>query len=71
MDAYFRSDKRAKRDLSLDLRDEAEWKIGTLSTLQYLSYLSAIAVEPVGGLLAVGELVHAGYFAHRSALLPA
>ena len=56
MDALFRSDKRENRDLSLDLRDEADWKVGTLFNLQHLSYVSSIAVEPVGGLLAVGEI---------------
>ncbi|KAG6837327.1 hypothetical protein H0H93_011422 [Arthromyces matolae] len=41
-------------DLSADLRDGDEWKVGTLRTLDYPQNLTAFAIESISGLLAVG-----------------
>lgn len=41
-------------DLSNDLRDETDWHPGSLKTLDFLLNISALAVEPVSGILAVG-----------------
>ncbi|KAF8167354.1 WD40 containing snare-dependent exocytosis protein [Crassisporium funariophilum] len=45
-------------DLSTDLRDEQDWKVGSLRTLEFPLDITAFAVEPISGLLAVGT--HAG-----------
>lgn len=55
MDSIFRHGKGAYPDFSLDLRDEQEWKTGTLSEFKYFSRVSAVAVDSLGGLLAVGK----------------
>ncbi|KAF8910138.1 lethal giant larvae like, C-terminal-domain-containing protein [Gymnopilus junonius] len=41
-------------DLSTDLADEHDWKVGALRTLDFPMNTTAIAVEPVAGLLAAG-----------------
>ncbi|KAJ3721812.1 lethal giant larvae like, C-terminal-domain-containing protein [Lentinula raphanica] len=40
-------------DLSLDLREPQDWKPGVLRTLDYALKVTALAYEPIGGLLAV------------------
>lgn len=44
-------------DLSIDLRDEQDWKIGPLRILEFPLDITSLAVEPVAGLLAVGMYV--------------
>ncbi|KAJ4485744.1 WD40 containing snare-dependent exocytosis protein [Lentinula aciculospora] len=41
-------------DLSLDLHEPQDWKPGVLRTLEYASKVTALAYEPIAGLLAVG-----------------
>ncbi|KAF9270713.1 hypothetical protein L218DRAFT_1013731 [Marasmius fiardii PR-910] len=41
-------------DLSNDLHDETDWKPGPLRVFEYALEVTAIAVEPISGLLAVG-----------------
>ena len=41
-------------DVSTDLRDEEDWKLGSLRILDFPLNISSLAVEPVIGLLAVG-----------------
>ena len=55
MASLFSSDKGASIDLSYDLRDARDWKIATIREIEYLSDLSALAIEPTCGLLAIGE----------------
>lgn len=43
-------------DLSPELSDELDWKAGTLRTLIHHLDITALAYEPVSGILAVGEL---------------
>ena len=40
--------------LSAELNDEADWMAGTLRQLVYHLDVSAFAIEPVAGLLAIG-----------------
>lgn len=48
-------DKGANIDLSYDLRDVRDWKVATIREIEYLSDLTALAVEPTSGLFAVGK----------------
>ena len=41
-------------DLSLDLRDQHDWKLGQLRTFNFPHDITSLALEPVTGLLAVG-----------------
>ena len=41
-------------DLSIELRDPDVWKAGALRTLDYPLKISALASEPISGLLSVG-----------------
>ena len=41
-------------DVSTDLRDERDWKLGSLRTLDFPLDITSLAIEPVIGLLAVG-----------------
>ena len=41
-------------DLSNDLRDENDWQLGSLKTIDFLVNVTALAVEPVSGILAIG-----------------
>ena len=41
-------------DVSSDLRDEQDWKLGSLRILDFPLDITSLAVEPVMGLLAVG-----------------
>lgn len=45
-------------DLSTDLRETSDWKIGVLGDrpLEYLLNATTLAFDPVSGLLAVGTL---------------
>ncbi|KAG6919011.1 hypothetical protein DXG01_009721 [Tephrocybe rancida] len=41
-------------DLSLDLRDGDDWKVGPLRAMDYPQNITALATEPISGLLAIG-----------------
>lgn len=41
-------------DLSLDLHEPQDWNPGVLRTIEYASQVTALAYEPIAGLLAVG-----------------
>ncbi|KAI0081067.1 hypothetical protein K474DRAFT_1656898 [Panus rudis PR-1116 ss-1] len=41
-------------DLSAELNDESDWKVGTLKPLRYHLDICTLAFEPVSGLLAIG-----------------
>lgn len=41
-------------DLSVDLRDRDDWKVGPLRVMEYPQNITAFASEPISGLLAVG-----------------
>ncbi|KDR85736.1 hypothetical protein GALMADRAFT_218826 [Galerina marginata CBS 339.88] len=41
-------------DLSTDLRDEQDWRIGSLRTLDFPLNVTTLAIEPIAGLLAAG-----------------
>lgn len=41
-------------DLSLDLREAYSWQLGVFRTIDFGIHVSALAVEPVSGLLAFG-----------------
>lgn len=41
-------------DVSADLRDEQDWKLGSLRILDFPLNITSLAVEPVMGLLAAG-----------------
>ncbi|KAF8899078.1 lethal giant larvae like, C-terminal-domain-containing protein [Infundibulicybe gibba] len=41
-------------DLSLELRDTLDWKVGGLRTFEYLLDIRALAIEPLSGILAIG-----------------
>ena len=43
-------------DLSAELNDELDWKAGTLRTLVHHLDITALAYEPVSGILAIGAL---------------
>ena len=51
---FSKSAERVLADLSTDLRDEQDWKIGPLRTLDFPLNITSLAVEPVKGLLAAG-----------------
>ncbi|KAG6829267.1 hypothetical protein H0H87_012084 [Tephrocybe sp. NHM501043] len=41
-------------DLSLDLRDAGDWKVGPLRAIDFPQNITALATEPISGLLAIG-----------------
>lgn len=45
-------------DLSTELRDEQDWKLGTLRILEFPLNITSLAVEPVMGLFAVGMYLY-------------
>ena len=49
------SDKGVNIDLSYDLRDARDWKVAVIREIEYLSGLTALAVEPTNGLFAAGK----------------
>lgn len=54
----FSSKHEVHLDLSTDLRETSDWKIGVLGDrpLEYLLNATTLAFDPVSGLLAVGTL---------------
>ncbi|KAF7303171.1 WD40 containing SNARE-dependent exocytosis protein [Mycena kentingensis (nom. inval.)] len=50
----FKSPTSAYPDFSSDLRDKPDWKIAALRSFEYAVQVSAVAVEPITGLLAIG-----------------
>lgn len=54
MDSVLGLGKNAFADFSYDLRDRRDWKIATIREAEFLSDISALAVEPVTGLVAIG-----------------
>lgn len=54
----FSSKHEVHLDLSTDLREMSDWKIGVLGDrpLEYLLNATSLAFDPVSGLLAVGTL---------------
>ncbi|KAJ7170200.1 WD40 containing snare-dependent exocytosis protein [Mycena filopes] len=50
----FKHDRNVFTDLSADLRDKTDWKPATLRSFEYPLNITAVAVEPLAGLLAVG-----------------
>jgi len=53
--AMFKSIGKSLTDLSSDLRERQDWEVGTLSTLDHLLNVTALAFDPVLSILAVGE----------------
>jgi hypothetical protein len=51
---FFKNPERVLADLSIDLHDEHDWKLGSLRILDFPVDITSLAVEPVIGLLAVG-----------------
>jgi len=51
----FKSIGKSLTDLSSDLRERQDWEVGTLSTLDHLLNVTALAFDPVLSILAVGE----------------
>jgi hypothetical protein len=49
-------DMAALADLSTDLCDESDWRVGILRTFSFPLNVSAVAVEPLAGLIAVGKV---------------
>lgn len=41
-------------DLSLDLSDAIDWQADLLKTIRYHLDITAVAIEPVSGLFAIG-----------------
>lgn len=42
------------QDLSLDLRDVTNWEPGLLQTFEYCADVTALAIDPITSVLAVG-----------------
>ncbi|GLB35825.1 putative lethal giant larvae(Lgl) like, C-terminal [Lyophyllum shimeji] len=51
---FHRHNDAVYMDLSLDLRDHDDWQAGVLRTMDYPLNITALAVEPISGLLAIG-----------------
>lgn len=49
-------------DLSADLRNEADWNVGSLRKFIFPLNITALAVEPIAGLLAAGMSGHPLYY---------
>jgi len=45
----------ALTDLSIDLHDEFDWKVGSLRSFDFPLNVTALAIDPVASLLAVGS----------------
>ena len=52
---FAKQQETALVDLSTDLCDEADWRVGTFRTFEFPLNVSSIAVEPLAGLIAVGK----------------
>lgn len=50
-------DEQVHRDLSTDLHDELDWKLGSLQTIDFPLNVTTLAVEPIAGLLAAGKFL--------------
>lgn len=48
-------DEPAYKDLSTDLHDELDWKLGSLQTIDIPLNVTTLAVQPTAGLLAAGK----------------
>ena len=46
-------------DFSVELRDTVDWKPAVIRDLDFLSDASVLGVEPVNGLVAIGEVFDA------------
>lgn len=57
MESVFRG-KDSYIDFSYDLRDKRDWKTATIREVEYLSDVSAFAVEATNGLIAIGQSIH-------------
>ena len=62
MENVFRHGKDSFNDFSYDLRDKRDWKVATIREAEYLSNVTALAVEPVNGFLAIGDTIT--FFSH-------
>jgi syntaxin-binding protein 5 len=51
---FAKQQETALADLSTDLSDETDWRVGTLRTFDFPLNLSTVAVEPLAGLIALG-----------------
>lgn len=51
---FHRSNDAVYMDLSMELRDPDDWKVGPLRTLDYPLNVTTFAIEPISGLLAIG-----------------
>jgi len=58
MSLFRKLDQKTLADLSNDLRERDSWKLGVFRTLNYALHVTAIATEPVSGLLAYGASEH-------------
>jgi hypothetical protein len=56
-----RHDQSLNIDLSLDLRDPQDWKVGILRSFEYPLNITTLAIEPISGLLACGMARHASW----------
>jgi hypothetical protein len=54
----FAKQDTALADLSTDLCDETDWKIGILRTFNFPLNVSTVAIEPLAGLIAVGNVLN-------------
>jgi len=53
---FVKQQEAALANLSADLCDETDWRVGTLRTFNFPLNASTAAVEPLGGLIAVGKV---------------
>jgi hypothetical protein len=57
-----KSDHKVFADLSLDLRERSSWQPGVFRSIDYGIHVSALAIEPISGLLAYGKgWIHRGH----------
>jgi len=52
---FAKQQETALANFSADLCDETDWRVGTLRTFDFPLNVSAVAVEPLAGLIAVGK----------------
>lgn len=53
---FSKNDQKTFVDLSAELNDELDWKAGDLRTFEHHLFVSAVAIEPISGFLAIGKL---------------
>jgi hypothetical protein len=51
-------DQSVSIDLSHELRDPQDWKVGILRSFEYPLNITTLAIEPISGLLAFGMAHH-------------